>query len=49
MKKKETITETALVVKTNKINPLSTSFSQEDLNKVVDKINEIIGHLNSVL
>lgn len=31
------------------INLLSVGFGQEDLNKVVDKINEIIVNLNSVL
>lgn len=31
------------------ISPLSSSFTNEDMNKVVEKVNEIIAHLNNVL
>lgn len=48
IQKVEEKVEEIAVVKTH-INPLSASFGQEDLNKMVDKINEIILHLNSVV
>ena len=35
--------------KATSISPLSASFTSEDMNKVVEKINEIIAHINSVL
>ena len=53
-KKIEEVKEELVVVSTQppvkvQIAGLAASFGQEDLNKVVDKINEIIRHLNNVL
>lgn len=38
-----------IIVKNSPINLLSVSFGQEDLNKMAEKINEIIVHLNNVV
>ncbi len=39
-----TVTET-VVIKQD-ISPLTASFGQEDLNKLVDKINELVARVN---
>lgn len=48
MKKKEETIETPVEIKVEpkKVSKLDVSFGSEDLNKVVDKINEIIDHVS---
>lgn len=48
-KKSKKAKETPKVEEKHQISPSSISFGQEDLNKVVEKINEIIAHLNKVI
>lgn len=48
-KEMEDVISTVFFPKAMSISPLSVSFGNEDMNKVVEKINEIIARLNDVL